>query len=119
TSARLGFWSQVKKEKRTDEYGFIIEQALNFIDDEPELQPQYFSEVAQYYHTRKNMTKAEDALRIGILHLPDHAPFHLLLGEIYLERGEKDAAITEYEQAAALDPENKEIQRRLNIMRKK
>ncbi|MCI5121285.1 MAG: hypothetical protein D3908_08890, partial [Candidatus Electrothrix sp. AUS4] len=68
---------------------------------------------------QKKEEKTEDVLLTAIGYLPDYVPFHLLLGEIYFKRGEKVSAIKEYERAAVLDHENKEIQRRLEMLLEK
>ncbi|MCI5210037.1 MAG: tetratricopeptide repeat protein, partial [Candidatus Electrothrix sp. ATG2] len=107
TSAWIGFWDQLKKENRVEEYTFVPERALDFIKNESKMHPQYFTEVARYYRTNNNEEKAKDALRLGIRYLPAYAPFHILLGEIYLKEEDKGRAIKEYEQALLLDPENK------------
>ncbi|MCI5137177.1 MAG: tetratricopeptide repeat protein [Candidatus Electrothrix sp. AR1] len=52
-------------------------------------------------------------LRLGIRHLPSYVPFHILLGEIYLQREDKNQAMKEYEQALLLDPENEGLQDRV------
>ncbi|XCN71655.1 MAG: tetratricopeptide repeat protein [Candidatus Electrothrix aestuarii] len=58
-------------------------------------------------------------LQVALRYLPDYVPFHILLGEIYLKKGKKELAIKQYEQAAVLDPENSEIQRRVKVLRVK
>ncbi|RWX49454.1 O-antigen ligase, partial [Candidatus Electrothrix communis] len=112
TSAWIGFWDQMKREGGIEEYDFFLEHSLDFIDNEPKVSSRYFSEVARYYRTEKKEARAEEVLRLGIRHLPSYAPFHILLGEIYLKRGDKDQAMKEYEQALLLDPENEGLQDR-------
>ncbi|MCI5164847.1 MAG: tetratricopeptide repeat protein [Candidatus Electrothrix sp. GM3_4] len=119
TSAWIGFWDQMKKESRTEEYTFVLERALDFIDNEPKVYSRYFTEVARYYRTEKKEKKAEDVLRLGIRHLPSHVPFHIFLGEIYLKREDKDKAIKEYEQALLLDPKNEGLQHRVGKLQQK
>ncbi|MDU9048884.1 MAG: O-antigen ligase family protein [Candidatus Electrothrix sp. Rat3] len=106
TSAWIGFWDQMKREGKTEEYAFVLEYSLDFIDNDPKVSSRYFTEVARYYRTEKKEAKAEEVLRLGIRHLPSYAPFHILLGEIYLKRGDKDQAMKAYEQALLLDPKN-------------
>nr|MDU9044921.1 O-antigen ligase family protein [Candidatus Electrothrix aestuarii] len=119
TSSWLGFWNKVKNEKRSSEFHFIIEHALDFIDNDSKVLPQYFSEVFHYYRTQKKDEKSGNVLQVALRYLPDYVPFHILLGEIYLKKGKKELAIKQYEQAAVLDPENSEIQRRVKVLRVK
>ena len=113
TSAWIGFWNQMKKEGGTEEYAFVLERALDFIGNEPEVHSRYFTAVARYYRTEKEEEKAEEVLRLGIRHLPSYAPFYSLFGEIYLKRGDKEKAMKKYEQALLLDPKNKGLQNRV------
>ena len=113
TSAWIGFWDQIKKEGRTERYAFVLERSLDFIGNEAKVSSRYFTEAARYYRTEKKEAKAEEVLRLGIRHLPSYAPFHILLGEIYLKRGDKDQAMKEYGQALLLDPGNEGLQHRV------
>ncbi|MCI5124804.1 MAG: hypothetical protein D3925_10075, partial [Candidatus Electrothrix sp. AR5] len=97
TSAWIGFWDQMKKEGKTEKYAFALECSLDFIDNEPNVHYRYFTEVVRYYRMERKEAKAEDVLRLGIRHLPRYAPFHILLGEIYLKRGDEKQALKEYE----------------------
>ncbi|MCI5209536.1 MAG: hypothetical protein D3910_12265, partial [Candidatus Electrothrix sp. ATG2] len=116
TSAWIGFWDQVKKEDMTEKYGFALEHALDFVNNDPDVQPRYFVEVARYYRLLGNPAKEEEALRHGIRLLPTYAPFHIHLGEIYLKGGNERGAIKEFEQALLLNPENKGLRHRVKKM---
>ena len=113
TSAWIGFWDQIKREGGTEKYAFVLERALDFIDNEPKMSSRCFTEAARYYRTEKKEAKVEEVLRLGIRHLPSYAPFHILLGEIYLKRGDKDQAMKEYGQALLLEPRNEGLQHRV------
>lgn len=107
TSVWIAFWDQIKRENKTEQYAFVLERSFDFIGNESELRPRYFIEAARYYIENKKEATAENLLRLGIHHLPNYAPFHILLGEIYLKRKQKGQAAKEYEHALRLDPENK------------
>ncbi|MGB5686240.1 MAG: O-antigen ligase family protein [Candidatus Electrothrix sp.] len=113
TSAWIGFWDYMKKEGETEEYAFVLERSLDFIDNESKVHSRFFTEVVRYYLSEKKKEKAAEVLLLGIRHLPRYAPFHILLGEIYLKRGDKDQAMKEYEQAFQLDPKNEDLQDRV------
>jgi O-antigen ligase len=117
TSAWIGFWDQIKKEGGTEQYAFVLERSLDFIADEPDIRPRYFSEAVHYYRAQKKEAEAEDMLRLGIRYLPNYVPFHILLSEIYLKKGEKGQVPEEYERALLLDPENEGLQQQLRKLR--
>jgi O-antigen ligase/tetratricopeptide (TPR) repeat protein len=119
TSAWIGFWHQMKKEGRAKKYVFVLKRSLDFIENEPKAHFRYFTEVVRYYQTEKNEAKAEEVLLLGIRHLPSYAPFHILLGEIYFKRGDKEKAIKKYEQALLLDPKNEGLRHRARKLQQK
>ncbi|CAK8718117.1 O-antigen ligase [Candidatus Electrothrix laxa] len=115
-SAWMGLWDQMKKEGRTEEYAFVLEYAFNFIGNDPKVHFRYFIEAARYYRTKNKEAKAIGVLRRGIRHLPNYGPFHILLGDIYIKKGNKEQAVKAYEQALLLDPKNERLQQRVQTL---
>ncbi len=111
------FWGQVKKEKKTEQYAFVLERFLDCIDNDSKLQLYYFSEAVRYYQANKKEKKEESALLLGIQYVSDYAPFHIQLGELYLKRGEQKKAAEQFEQALLLDPKNKGVERAIRKMK--
>jgi cytochrome c-type biogenesis protein CcmH/NrfG len=65
------------------------------------------------------MKRTDDAinvLRQGIEHIPDHAQFHIYLGDYYMQQNIPYRAKEEYEQAKILEPENESILKRLKSL---
>ncbi len=107
----FAFWSHLKREGKTEQYSFVIEHVLAYIDKEPRVHQHYFKEAARYYRVKKKEQKEESALLLGIQYVPAYAPFHIQLGEIYLKRGHQKGAIEQFERALLLDPKNEGIDR--------
>lgn len=87
--------------------------ALNFLKRKEESKPWYFSQLYWFLQKQQEQDKALDVLRRGIETHPDHAPFHLLLGDYYVKQGIVYRAKEEYEQALMLEPGNEKIRQRL------
>jgi O-antigen ligase len=113
TSAWIDAANLSRASGREEDSGYFLEQALAFIDQEPQPKPHYFMAVFQHYRKLKEQDKAAAVLREGIRHLPDYAPFHIYLGDYYRDSGIYYRAIEEYKQALLIDPKNVGIQNRL------
>ncbi len=117
TAVWFSFWGQVKKERKTEQFAFVLERSLDYIDKEPQPQFRYFNEVARYYRTNKREKEEEVALLLGIQYLPDYASFYIQLGEIYLKRGEQKRAVKQFERALLLNPKNEGVGRKIKKMK--
>ena len=96
-----------------EEAEYYRRHALDFIDMEETIKPWYFLQLYSFYQKQKQTDKAIDVLRKGIEQLPDHAPFHLYLGDYYKQQNIPYRAKEEYEQARILEPANESILKRL------
>jgi tetratricopeptide (TPR) repeat protein len=74
--------------------------------------PAILFELAQLYvEGGKAERKAVKLLQQTIRLRPEHAPAHLLLGDVYLDQGQSSQAAQHYEQASALAPPGSETER--------
>jgi len=87
--------------------------ALDFLKRNEESKPWYFLQLYSFLQKQREQEKALDVLRRGIEAHPDHAPFHLILGDYYVKQGIGYRAKEEYEQALMLEPGNEKIRQRL------
>jgi O-antigen ligase len=117
TADWFAFWRQVQKEQKTEQYAFVLGRSLDFIEKDSKLEPYYFNEVARYYRLKNMEKKEESVLLLGAQYLPDYAPFHIQLADIYLKRGEKKKAAEQFNQALLLDPKNKVILHEIKKMK--
>jgi tetratricopeptide (TPR) repeat protein len=119
TSAWITCSQLLKKMDKQKESVFFLEHALDYIDQEPVIKPQYFTLVYRHYLKQKQADKAITTVRTAIKWLPDHANFHIQLGDHYTQKGIYYRAREEYLQAQIIDPKNKTSINRLNRLRKK
>ncbi|MDO9043644.1 MAG: O-antigen ligase family protein [Desulfocapsaceae bacterium] len=114
---KVDIWIQFGKFKedlgQMEEAEYYRRHALDFIDMEDTIKPWYFLQLYSFYQKQKQTDKAIDVLRKGIEQLPDHAPFHLYLGDYYKQQNIPYRAKEEYEQARILEPANESILKRL------
>lgn len=80
--------------------------ALTFIGNPEDLNPQWFQQLIQFYSTTDQADKALAVLREAAEKLPDHASFHLQLGDYYRSRHINFLAKEEYERALIIHPGN-------------
>lgn len=95
---------------------YYRKKALEFIPNETLIKPDWFNQLIRYYEKRGQAYESLAILRQGIQTLPDHAPFHVLLGDYYQKEGIIYRAKEEYEQALILDPRYKTARDRLRRM---
>jgi tetratricopeptide (TPR) repeat protein/O-antigen ligase len=87
--------------------------ALDFLDRKEGSKPYYFQQLYSFLQKQQEQEKAIDVLRRGVEYHPDHAPFHLLLGDYYVKQGILYRAKEEYEQVLILDPGNEQTRKKL------
>jgi tetratricopeptide (TPR) repeat protein len=90
--------------------------ALTFISAEDKVQPQWYQQLISFYHETGRPEKALAVLRKAAEVVPSHAPFHLQLGDYFLQEGIRFKAQEEYQRALMLDPGNQSAQNRLRKM---
>lgn len=85
---------------------FFTRNALEFLEKSGTVKPQWFQQLIGFYSARGYKDKALAILRQAIERVPDHAPFHIQLGEYYQGEGIVYRAREEYERALLLEPDN-------------
>jgi len=117
---RVETWIQFGKLKEDlglmEDAEYYRRRALDFIDMEEIIKPSYFLQLYSFYQKMKRMDEAINVLRQGIEHIPDHAQFHIYLGDYYMQQNIPYRAKEEYEQAKILEPENESILKRLKSL---
>ncbi|GBE52038.1 O-Antigen ligase [bacterium BMS3Bbin14] len=107
-------------------YGHLVEQqgnmkdaefyrtrALDFLDREKVIKPWYFSQLYWFYYRREKYDQALIVLRKAIERLPEHAQFHVYLGDYYMKEGIFYRAKEEYDQALLLEPADEKTRKKL------
>lgn len=112
---RLGDFSE--KLGRMEDAEYYRRHALDFLKNEETVKPWYFNQLYRFYKKQKRNDEAVAALRQGIEWLPNHAPFHIALGDYYKQQAIPYRAREEYEQALMLEPGNEKIRKRLQDIR--
>jgi O-antigen ligase/tetratricopeptide (TPR) repeat protein len=117
---KVEIWIQFGKFKedigQLEEAEYYRRRALDFIDTEETIKPWYFLQLYSFYQKQKQTDKAIDVLRQGITHLPDHATFHIYLGDYYKQQNIPYRAKEEYEQVRILEPGNESILKKLKAL---
>lgn len=96
-----------------EESEFYRSGALQFIDDEKDLQPEWFSQLYKYYLKHKRAEDAVDVLRLAVEKIPGVFDFHFRLGDYYRSKGILYRAKEEYEHALIAEPGNEFVIQRL------
>lgn len=73
--------------------------------------------LAALYRDNGNPERAKEHLRVALANNGRYAPARVLLGVLLLSAGDHAAAISEFEQALAADPENRSAQMYLRLAR--
>ena len=89
------------------------QHALDFLDNESKIQPEWFSQLFNYYRKVKDDEKALEVLRLGIEKLPGYPRFHEWLGDYYARDGIVYRALEEYQQVLLVEPLNEAIRRKV------
>ena len=90
--------------------------ALNHIRRSGEIKPQWFQQLISYYERINQPMKAVIILREAAEAVPDHAPFHVQLGEYFLKENITFRAKEEFQRALMIDPNNRTARKRLRAM---
>jgi O-antigen ligase len=106
----------LEKMNDIDEAEFYFHTALSFIGSEEQVKPHWFQALI---HFHKKINKPEQALLIlrqAAELVPDHASFHIQLGDYYRTEGIIYRAREEYQRALMIDPGNRTVTKRLRQM---
>ena len=96
-----------------EDAAFSIDTALKYLNQEGQPQPQWYQQIINFYRAKGEELRALELLRQAVDRLPEHAPFHIQLGEYYEKEGIVYRAKEEYERALILDPANDSARSRL------
>jgi O-antigen ligase/tetratricopeptide (TPR) repeat protein len=105
-----------EKMGKTEDVEYYRIHALDFLEQEETILPWYFNQIYWFYRKQNRTEDAVAILRKGIKYLPNHAPFHLWLGDYYKEQNIFYRAKEEYKQALILEPGNEKISKRLQTL---
>ncbi|MHB8809915.1 MAG: O-antigen ligase family protein [Desulfobulbaceae bacterium] len=100
---------------RPDEAVSFYLRAVDLLDKE-KVAAEYFSRPYFLLLRENKDSSALEILRRGIRTLPEHAPFRVLLGDYYLRQKIPYRALEEYRQALTLDPGNREVRRKIELL---
>ena len=84
---------------------------------EPSQVPEHANSLGWFYFNDKKYAQAEQAFKTALKVNPKHTPAQFGLGRTYENLKQYDLAASHYSQAAALDPENQEAQKRLDALK--
>ncbi len=117
-TAWIAYGSLVEKLGNTDDAEFYRSGALDFLNQEEEIRPWFFTQLYWFYKRQKNHEQALMVLRQAIDSLPDHAKFHVFLGDYYRKEGIPYRATEEYKQALLLEPADEKTRKKLQKLQK-
>ena len=92
---------------------YFRKKALEYIGNEPEVNPKWFNQLIGFYHRHKQLEKAIEVVRQAVEIVPDTAGFHIMLGDYYKKEGITYRALEEYKRAVMLEPDNAGYRRKL------
>jgi O-antigen ligase/tetratricopeptide (TPR) repeat protein len=96
-----------------EDAGYYRNRALDFVGQAEEVRPGWFFQLISYYQRHNQPGEALSVLRRAVELIPDHAPFHIMLGDHYRRENITYRALEEYQKAVALEPGNESYRRRL------
>jgi O-antigen ligase len=97
---------------------YFRQHALQYLGNESKFQPEWFSQLFNYYRKIKDDEKALEVLRLGIEKLPNYPRFHEWLGDYYAADGIVYRALEEYQQVLLIEPLNEGIRRKVEKLNK-
>jgi tetratricopeptide (TPR) repeat protein len=107
-------------EPDADELDFDETESDNPVEpvvQEPSKVPEYANSLGWFYFNDKKYTQAETTFKTALKINPKHTPAQFGLGRTYEALEQYNLAASHYTQAAALDPENQEAQKRLDALK--
>jgi predicted Zn-dependent protease len=103
---------------KAEDAAFLRRQALDFLEHEETIRPEWFSQLYNSFKKQKDDEKALEVLRLGISKLPRYPRFHEWLGDYYAKEGIVYRAQEEYQQVLLLEPLNESVRRKVEKVSK-
>ncbi len=103
---------------KAEDAAFLRRHALDFLDHEETIRPEWFSQLYNSFKKQKDDEKALEVLRLGISKLPRYPRFHEWLGDYYAKEGIVYRAQEEYQQVLLLEPLNESVRRKVEKVSK-
>lgn len=114
--AWIAYGEYLEKMNDFDEAEYYFSTALSLIESEEQIKPHWFQKLIQFHKKIDQPAKALLILRQAAELVPDHASFHIQLGDYYRTEGITFLAREEYQRALMIDPGNKTVIKRLRQM---
>ncbi len=109
----VGEWIQyaayLEKSGDFDGAEYFYGHALDFLQNETVIKPDWFRLPYNFYTKQHEPEKALEILRLGVKKVPDYALFHIWLGDHYARQGITYRALEEYQQALLIEPRNESV----------
>ena len=95
------------------------QKALQFTEYEKVIKPSYFSTISQYYIKRNLYDQALEVMRRATELLPENVNMRIQTARLYEKLGITHRAIEEYRDALIIDPDNRNVKHRLELLESK
>jgi tetratricopeptide (TPR) repeat protein len=95
------------------------QKALQFTEYEQVIKPSYFSTISRYYIKRNLYDQALEVMRRATELLPENVNMRIQTARIYEKLGITYRAIEEYRDALIIDPDNRHVKHRLELLESK
>jgi len=109
----------LEKQGKIEDAEYFRVHALDFVDQEEVIKPWFFSQLFWFYYRQKKDEQALAIIRKASKKLPEHAKFHIYLGDHFKREGILYKAVEEYKQALLLEPVDEKTRRKLEELQKK
>ena len=96
-----------------DEAVYFREHALDFLEGERVVKPDWFSQLYNYYRQRQDEDRALEIVRLGLAKIPEHPRFREWLGDYYAKEAISYRALEEYGQVLQLEPGNASVRKKI------
>jgi len=108
-----GYLQAIGKDDMTEN---AYRKALQYTEYEEVIKPSYFSAISRYYIKRNLYEQALEVMRRATELLPEDVNVRIQTARVYEKLGITYRAIEEYRDALILDPDNRNIKQRLELL---
>jgi tetratricopeptide (TPR) repeat protein len=114
--AWIKYAESLEKMNDIEEAKYYYSTSLSFLDSEEQIKPYWFQKLIQFYRKTGQPEQALVILRQAAELLPNHASFHIQLGDYYRTEGITYRAKEEYQRALMIEPNNSTVIKKLREM---